>query len=98
MKNSFDQAIDQRKKENIKSDLTFIGFKESSIEKFEKAKNEFFATVKFVSEIISVKKDKDNQIIEGNPDQIKIVTDHWKFCKKISSKDPNWLLSEIISK
>ena len=34
MKDSFEQAIDQRKKENIKSELTFVGFKESSIEKF----------------------------------------------------------------
>ena len=98
MKDSFEQAIDQRIKENIKSELTFIGFKESSIEKFEKVKNEFFTTVKFVSEIVSVKKDKNNQIIEGNPDKIKIVTDHWKFSKKISSNDPNWLLSEITSK
>ena len=98
MRDSFEQAIDQRIKENIKSELTFIGFKESSIEKFEKVKNEFFATVKFVSEIVSVKKDKNNQIIEGNPDKIKIVTDHWKFSKKISSNDPNWLLSEITSK
>ena len=98
MRDSFEQAIDQRIKENIKSELTFIGFKESSIEKFEKVKNEFFATVKFVSEIVSVNKDKNNQIIEGNPDKIKIVTDHWKFSKKISSNDPNWLLSEITSK
>ena len=98
MKDSFEQAIDQRKKENIKSELTFVGFKESSIEKFEKAKNEIFTTVKFISEIISVKKDKNNQTIEGNPDRVKTVTDHWKFSKKISSKDPNWLLSEIINK
>ena len=55
--------------------------KESKLEKFEKIKNEFYATVKFVCEIISVKKDKDNKIIEGNPDKIKTVTDHWKFSK-----------------
>ena len=71
--------------------------KESKLEKFDKIKNEIYATVKFVSEIISVKKDKDNAIIEGNPDKIKTVTDHWKFTKNALSQNPNWYLSEIIS-
>jgi len=95
---NFEQAIDSRNKENINSELTFIGFKESSVEKFEKVKNDFFATVKIVCEIISVKRDKENNVIEGNPDRIKTVTDHWKFTKSVSSENPNWYLAEIISK
>ena len=98
IKNSFDEAISQREKNQITSELTFIGLKESKLEKFEKVKNEFYATVKFVSEIISVKKDKNNKIIEGNPQKIKIVTDYWCFTKNVFSKNPNWYLSEIISK
>jgi predicted lipid-binding transport protein (Tim44 family) len=95
---NFENVIDHRNNENIKSELTFIGFKESKVEKFEKIKDEFCYTVKIVCEIISVKKDKNEVIIEGDPDKIKIVTDYWKFSKNISSKSPNWLLSEIISK
>jgi predicted lipid-binding transport protein (Tim44 family) len=95
---NFEQAIDNRKKENIKSELTFIGVKESRVEKFEKIKNDLIATVKIVCEIISVKKDKEGNIIEGNPDTIKTVTDHWSFIKDASSDKPNWFLSEIISK
>ena len=95
---NFEQAISQRENENIKSELTFIGIKESHLEKYEKIKNEIYATVKFVSEIISVKKDKSDKIIEGNPDKIKTVIDQWKFTKNIFSKNPNWHLSEIISK
>ena len=95
---NFDQAINKRTEDNITSELTFIGFKESKIEKFEKIKNEFFATVKFVCEIISVKKDKQNKIIEGDPDKIKIVTDNWKFTKSVLSKSPNWYLAEILNK
>ncbi len=98
MSSSFEQAITQRNKDNIKSELTFIGMKESRLEKFEKIKSEFYATVKFVSEIVSVKKDKNNNIIEGNPDKIKTVTDYWKFSKNILSKSPNWYLCEIVSK
>ena len=72
--------------------------KNSDLEKYEKIKDEIFATVKFVCEIISTKKDKNDIIIEGNPDKIKIVTDHWKFKKSILSSSPNWYLAEIISK
>jgi predicted lipid-binding transport protein (Tim44 family) len=95
---NFEHAIENRNKENIKSELTFIGIKESKVEKFEKISNEFVATVKIVCEIISVKKDKNEIIIEGNPDMIKTVTDYWKFSKNVSSKNPNWFLAEIISK
>jgi len=95
---NFEQAIDHRSKENIKSELTFIGVKESKVEKFAKIKNDLVATVKIVCEIISVKKDKNGDVIEGNPDRIKTVTDYWKFTKNASSDNPNWLLAEIISK
>ncbi len=98
MATNFEQAIRARNKENIKSEFTFVGVKKSSVEKYEKIKNELFASVKFVSEVISVKKDKDDKIIEGNPDKIKQVTDYWKFTKNILKKSPNWYLSEIVSK
>jgi len=97
MNNNFSGAIETRNKEKIKSEFTFIGIKESSVEKYEKVKDELFATVKFVAEVISVKK-KNDQIIEGNPDKIKFVTDVWKFKKNINNKSPNWYLAEIISK
>ena len=98
MASNFKQAIDSRNKENIKSEFTFVGIKESSVEKYERIKNEVFASVKFVSEVISVKKDKDNKVIEGNPNKIKQVTDYWKFTRNILKKGPNWYLTEIISK
>ena len=95
---NFEQAINHRSSENIQSELTFIGVKESTIEKFEKINSDFIATVKIICEIISVKKDKNNTIIEGNPDKIKTVVDYWKFSKSASSKNPDWFLAEIISK
>ena len=97
MFSNFSDAIKLRNKESIKSEFTFIGVKESSVEKYEKIKDNLFATVKFVAEVISVKRDKENKIIEGNPDKIKFVTDSWKFTKNVNNKSPNWYLSEIIS-
>jgi predicted lipid-binding transport protein (Tim44 family) len=98
MVTNFSGAIESRNKDKIKSEFTFIGIKNSSVEKYEKIKDDIFATVKFVAEVISVKKDKENKIIEGNPDKIKFVTDVWKFSRNIKSNNLNWYLSEIINK
>ena len=98
MADNFDQAIQTRNKKNIKSEFTFIGLKSSNVEKYERIKNEVFTSVKFVSEVISVKRDKENKIIEGNPNKIKEVTDYWKFSKNILKRGPNWHLSEIVNK
>ncbi len=97
MAENFNSAIDERVSQKIKSELTFVGIKSSAIEKFEKTAGALFCTVKFVSEIISVKKDQNNKIIEGDPNKIKTVIDHWKFTRKIVSSGPNWYLSEITS-
>jgi predicted lipid-binding transport protein (Tim44 family) len=97
MNSNFSGAIEARNKDKIKSEFTFIGIKESSVEKYEKVKDDLSATVKFVAEVISVKK-QQNKIIEGNPDKIKFVTDIWRFTRNINNKSPNWYLAEIISK
>jgi len=97
MNSNFSDAIEARNSDKIKSEFTFIGMKESSVEKYEKVNDVLFATVRFVAEVISVKKDKDDKIIDGNPDKIKFVTDIWKFTKNIKKNSPNWYLSEIIS-
>ena len=91
---NFSDEIDHRKKENLKSELTFVGVKSAEIKNFEKKDNIYTFTVNFVSEIITCKKDKNNKIIEGNPDIIKTVNDVWKFSKNMWSDNPNWYLVE----
>ena len=98
MNSSFSGAIEARNNDQIRSEFTFIGMKESSVEKYEKITDDIFASVKFVAEVISVKKDKDGKIIEGNPDKIKFVTDVWKFTRNIKNKSPNWYLAEIVNR
>ena len=93
---NFSDEIDNRKKENIKSELTFVGVKSAKIKNFEKKDNIYTFTVDFVSEIITCKKDKNNKVIEGNPDTIKTVNDIWKFSKNMWSDNPNWYLVETL--
>ena len=91
---NFSDEIDHRKKEKLKSELTFVGVKSAEIKNFEKKDNIYIFTVNFVSEIITCKKDKNNKVIEGNPDIIKTVNDVWKFSKNMWSNNPNWYLVE----
>ena len=92
MYNRFSDVIDERKKKQIKYETTFIGLKSSKILEFKKIENIYRVTVNFVSEIITCVKDKDNKVIEGNPDTIKTVNDVWKFSKNMWSQDPTWYL------
>ena len=49
-------------------------------------------TVRFVSQLISVTRDKASNVIEGNPEKVTDVTDVWMFARDLSSRDPNWKL------
>jgi len=94
----FSEVIDERKNKQIKSETTFIGIKSAKVSEFKKIENIYKVTVNFVSEIITCNKDKDNKVIEGNPDEIKTVNDVWKFSKNMWSQDPTWYLVEITNK
>ena len=94
----FAEVIDERKNKQLKYETTFIGIKSAKILEFKKIENIYRVTVNFVSEIITCVKDKNNQIIEGNPDTIKTVNDVWKFSKNMWSQDPTWYLVDTSSK
>ena len=86
------EVIDERKNKQLKYETTFVGIKSAKILEFKKIENIYKVTVNFVSEIITCVKDKNNKIIEGNPDTIKTVNDVWKFSKNMWSQDPTWYL------
>ena len=88
----FNTALDERKSKSYSSETTFIGINSAEIKDHKQNKNMLEVTVEFVSEIISCIKDKENQIVSGDPEKVKKVNDVWKFSKDIKSRNPNWLL------
>ena len=88
----FNTAIDERNSKNYLSETTFIGINSAEIKNHHQNKNMLEVTVEFVSEIISCIRDKENQIVSGDPKKVKKVNDVWKFCKDSRSTNPNWLL------
>ncbi len=49
-------------------------------------------TIRFVSKLISATRNKDSNVIDGDPAHVGDVTDIWTFSREISSRDPNWKL------
>ena len=98
MFNRFSEVIDERKNKEFKYETTFIGLKSTKILEFKKIENIYKVTVNFVSEIITCVKDKNNKVVEGDPDTIKTVNDVWRFAKNMWSRDPTWYLVDTSSK
>ena len=88
----FEEAIKDRSVNGQISETTFIGINSAEIKSHESNKGFLEVTVNFVSEIISCVKDKNNNILSGDPKKIKKVFDTWKFSRNIKSTNPNWLL------
>ena len=89
--------IKEREEKKIKSEMTFIGIKETKILDIDQKDTLYKVKTKFVSEIINCLKKDNGEIIEGDPGNIKLVTDVWIFEKDLKSNDPTWYLTELSS-
>ena len=94
---SFDDVIKERSVKKITSEMTFIGIKETKVLDVNVVGSVHKVKTKFVSEIVNCLKNDKGEVIEGNPEQIKLVTDVWVFQKDLKSNDPTWYLTELSS-
>ncbi len=89
----FEKAITTREKNNEVWDNTLIRVQSTEITDLHvEKKTQLYATVKFISDQILVTTDKNGKIIEGDHDQIEVITDNWTFTRDANSGDPNWFL------
>jgi predicted lipid-binding transport protein (Tim44 family) len=49
-------------------------------------------TMKFVSQLISATRDSSGEVVSGDPQRIREVTDIWTFARDTTSRNPNWRL------
>jgi predicted lipid-binding transport protein (Tim44 family) len=77
-------------------DQQFVGIKKADIVDAEVKNGTAALTVRFISELISATRDKAGEVIAGDAQKIKDVTDIWIFSRDISSAkargNPNWRL------
>ncbi len=69
-----------------------VGIDRADIVEAEVKNRTAYVTVKFVSKLISVTRDAEGEVVEGDPKKVREVTDIWTFCRDVTSKNPNWKL------
>jgi predicted lipid-binding transport protein (Tim44 family) len=88
----FEAAIRERETKGETVETRFVAIDKSDITGAELRARTAQVTVRFVSQLISVTRDKSGNVIEGNPEKVTDVTDVWTFARDLSSRDPNWKL------
>jgi predicted lipid-binding transport protein (Tim44 family) len=94
---NFSAAVQQREKADEQLETTVIGIKKADIIEARVEGRMAFVTVKFLSEQVNVTRDKDGEVIDGDPNRVTEITDIWTFARNTRARDPNWTLVETRS-
>jgi predicted lipid-binding transport protein (Tim44 family) len=88
----FETAIREREAKGETVETKFVAMDRADIIGAEMKGRTAQVTVRFVSQLISVTRDRNGNIVDGSPDKVTDVTDVWTFARDLSSRDPNWKL------
>jgi predicted lipid-binding transport protein (Tim44 family) len=86
----FDAAISEREGRGETADTRFVSIDGATVTGAELRARTAQITVRFVSKLISVTRDRSGNVVDGNPEKVTDVTDVWTFARDVSSRDPNW--------
>jgi predicted lipid-binding transport protein (Tim44 family) len=89
---SFDQVIREREVRGEVTETRFVSIDSTEVTAAEVRGRTALITVRFVSQLVSVTRDKAGNVTDGNPDGVSDVTDIWTFARDVTSRDPNWKL------
>ena len=93
----FEGALKERSKRGHFAEITFIGVNSAKIKEHKKIDKILNVTVDFVSEVITCIKDRDKNVISGDPEKIKKIYDTWVFSRDTRSNNPNWQLVDTLT-
>ncbi len=88
----FEQAITDREKRNEKAESSFVSIDKAEITNVDVKGKTAQMTIAFVSQLISVTRDAQGNVVDGSADAVSEVNDIWTFSRQLGSRDPNWLL------
>ena len=88
----FEGAIKEREQRGETVETRFVSIDAADLIGAEMRGRTAQVTVRFVSQLVSVTRDRSGAVIDGNPDKVTDVTDVWTFARDISARDPNWKL------
>jgi len=88
----FDSAIREREQRGETVETRFVSIDGADIVGAELRGRTAQITVRFVSQLVSVTRDRAGKVIDGSADKVTDVTDVWTFARDVTSRDPNWKL------
>jgi predicted lipid-binding transport protein (Tim44 family) len=88
----FEGAISEREKRGEAVESHFVSIDEAEITGAELRQRTAQVTLRFVSKLITVTRDNEGKVIDGNAEKVSDVTDIWTFARDVTSRDPNWKL------
>lgn len=88
----FVQDIDRRDAAGEKLESSLVGIVKTAFVKADVVGRKAVITLRFVSELISARRDKSGEVIDGDDKKIREITDVWTFERDVASSDPNWTL------
>lgn len=88
----FASAIAERENKGQTMESRFVSIDKAEITGAEVKDRSAQVTLRFVSQLVSVTRDKEGKPIDGNPEAVTEVDDVWTFARDIGSRDPNWKL------
>lgn len=89
----FAKAIDDREKAGNVLQSRFVGIDKTEVTGADMKGRKASVTIRFIAEFISATLNKAGEVIEGDPKQVREVTDVWTFERDTSTRDPNWKLA-----
>jgi predicted lipid-binding transport protein (Tim44 family) len=88
----FEAAIRERENKGETAETRFVSIDKSDVTHAELRGKTAHVTLRFVSQLVSVTRDRGGNVIEGSPEKVTDVTDVWTFARDVTSRDPNWKL------
>ncbi|MGE0408182.1 MAG: Tim44/TimA family putative adaptor protein [Amphiplicatus sp.] len=89
---AFRAAVADREARGHQTDLKFVGLDKAAIVASEASEGALTAVTDFASNQVRVTRDREGNIVDGDPSRIDLVRDRWTFSKKLGASDPNWIL------
>ncbi|MCB1556939.1 MAG: Tim44 domain-containing protein [Alphaproteobacteria bacterium] len=91
---AFESAIAQRETRGDTAETEIHAIRKTEILEARLEGKTAFVTIRFVADETNVLRDKDGDVISGNPDRITETIDIWTFSRDVKSRNPAWYLTE----
>jgi predicted lipid-binding transport protein (Tim44 family) len=88
----FEAAITERERRGETVETRFVSIDSAEVTGADLRGRTAQVTVRFVSKLFSVTRDRAGTVIDGSPDRVTDVTDVWTFARDVTARDPNWKL------